>query len=229
MYSQQFCKDASFVLGDRNFILDTRRIFLFIKTCGPVEFQLNASLLNWNRTQLLPPYWNRIKSAILWRHCPFIVSFQPRIAEHCFCAERAIEWHILFQSSRPSIKRHPWEWLCSISVPFQIISDAWAFHTNVVIFWYPWESLYHKCCRKIRAWIYHSTHSLALSLRTFRIVNALACLIVLSRSLSLFSYHFSFFFYLLLLLFCFFLLSYLALLLPPSSLFTYMFLIFFST
>jgi hypothetical protein len=29
MYSQQFCKDASFVLGDRNFILDRKKIFLF--------------------------------------------------------------------------------------------------------------------------------------------------------------------------------------------------------
>jgi len=55
MYSQQFCKFASFVLGDRNFIRDTRRIFLFMKTCGPVEFQLNENLLNGNTTQLFPP------------------------------------------------------------------------------------------------------------------------------------------------------------------------------
>jgi hypothetical protein len=56
MYSQQFCKDDSFVLGDRNFILDRKKIYLFIRTCGPVEFQLNARLLNGNRKQLFPPY-----------------------------------------------------------------------------------------------------------------------------------------------------------------------------
>jgi len=54
MYSQQFCKDVTFVLGDRNFILYKRRVSLVIKTCGSVEFQLNASLLNGNRTKLLP-------------------------------------------------------------------------------------------------------------------------------------------------------------------------------
>lgn len=224
MYSQQFCKDASFVLGDRNFILDTRWIFLFIKTFGPVEFQLNASLLNGNRTQLLPPYRKRIKSAILYVIRPFIVSFQPRIADHHLSAEHAIEWHTLFQSSIPSIKRHPWEWLCSISVPFEIVSDAWAFRTNV-IFWYPWEALYNKRCINFGAWIYHITHSLALSLRTFRIVNTLACLIILSLSFP----NIFHFFLLVTLLFCFVLLSYFALLLLPSSLFTYTFLIFFST
>jgi hypothetical protein len=54
MYSQKFSEDVTFVLGDRNFILDKRRLFLVIKTCGSVEFQLNASLLNGNRTELLP-------------------------------------------------------------------------------------------------------------------------------------------------------------------------------
>lgn len=180
MYSKQFCKDVTFVLGDRNFILDSRRGFLIIKTCGSVEFQLNASILNGNRTKLLPSYWKRIKSAILRRHSSLYCQFPTANRGHHFFGKHAIDWQNFFQSSRPSFKRHPWEWLCSICVSFEIVSDAPAFHTNVAIFWYSWEALYHKCCINFRAWIYHITHSLDLSLRTFRAVNTLVCLIILS-------------------------------------------------
>jgi hypothetical protein len=98
----------------------------------------------------------------------------------------------------------------------------WAFRTIVVTFCCPWEALCNKCCINFRAWNYHITHSLALSLRTFRIVNALAYLIIL---FLFFPTIFQFYYWLLL----FFLLSYFTSLLFPSALSTYTFLIFFST
>jgi len=90
MYSQQFCKDVTFVLGDRNFILDKRRVFLLIKMCGFVEFQLNASLLNGNRTKLLPYDCKHTKSTILRRHSALYCQFPTVNRGHHLFAKHAI-------------------------------------------------------------------------------------------------------------------------------------------